>query len=107
MLDGLDPLTTNDDYNFTSITFPRHRTLLVDCDHANWADAGDSVSLPATPCVGELITIIADGNASVVGDTIPINASVTIQGNVLINTNGGLRTYRAISATLWQLVASA
>jgi hypothetical protein len=106
LLDGLDVLTTNDDYNFTSITFPRHRTLLVDCDHANWADVGDSVSLPATPCIGELVTVIADGNASVAGDNIPINASVTIQGNVLINTNGGSRTYRAVSATLWQLVGS-
>jgi hypothetical protein len=89
-----------------NVTYPQHRIVQVDVDHANWSDAADAVTLPATPIVGERVTVIALGDASVAGDNVPIDSPDTIYGDVLIATNSGTRTYEAISATEWQLVAS-
>ncbi len=106
LMDGLDAISTNDDLNLPDVTWPRHRRVYVDCEHANWSDAADKVTLPATPIVGEMVTVAAVGDASVAGNNVIIDSPDTIRGNVTINTAAGSRTYYAMTATVWQLVAT-
>jgi hypothetical protein len=100
-------INVSDTFNLSDVTFPVHRVVRVAVASGSWNSATDVIQLPPTPCVGELVTVMADGNASVSGDNVPITSADTVRGNALINTAYGSRTYQAITDTVWQLIASA